>query len=377
MRLFITAGEPSGDRLGAALIAGLKQLSGGVELSGVGGPLMRAEGVESLFPMDELSVMGIAEVLPKYFQLKRRIRETAEAAAAFGADVVVTVDSPDFSVRVARELRALSDVRIVHYVAPTVWAWRPGRAAKVARLVDQVLALFPFEPPYFEAEGLRCDFVGHPIASEPPPPDNDVAALRRRVGEGASVVVVLPGSRRSEVERLAPILGATLAEVIGQRPEMRVLVPAVPHLHDLVAKAVAEWPGAPLVLSNGAARRAALWLADVALTKSGTVSLELAAARTPMVVVYDMNPVSRWLILRMLRTDTVTLVNLVSETRAIPEFLGRDCRPERVAPALLDVLARPERQLPALDLTMERLGRGGEPPGLRAARAVLEGLSRG
>lgn len=377
MKVFVTAGESSGDRLGAALIAGLRELSGEVELAGVGGPLMQAEGLRSLFPMEELSVMGIAEVLPKYFHLKRRIRETAEAAASFAPDVVVTIDSPDFSFRVARELRRISDVRRVHYVAPTVWAWRAGRAAKVARLVDQVLALFPFEPPYFEAEGLRCDFVGHPIATEPPAPEADLAALRSRLGGGAPVITVLPGSRRSEVERLAPMLGETLAAVVARHPSMRVLVPAVPHLHDLVAERATGWPGAPLVLTEAAERKAAFALADVALAKSGTVSLELAAARTPMVVVYDMNPLSRWIIRRMLWSETVTLVNLVSETRAVPEFLGRDCRPEKVAPALLDVIANPAEQLPALDLTMDRLGRGGEAPGLRAARAVLDGLSRG
>jgi lipid-A-disaccharide synthase len=376
VRLFLAAGEPSGDRLGAALIAGLRQLGGDVELAGVGGPLMQAEGVASLFPMDELSVMGIAEVLPKYFHLKRRIRETALAAAAFEPEAVVTIDSPEFSFRVAAELRRIADTRIVHYVAPTVWAWRSGRAAKLARLVDQVLALFPFEPPDLEVVGLRGDFVGHPIATEPPPRNEDLARLRAQLGRSAPIVAALPGSRRSEVERLSATLGETLRAVGARHPGMRVLVPAVPHLRDLVVARTAEWPGAPLVLDQPEQRRAALWLADVALAKSGTVSLELAAARTPMVVVYDMNPVSRWIILRMLRTESVTLVNLVSETRAVPEFLGRDCRPEKVTPALLDLIAYPARQLPALDLTMERLGRGGEPPGLRAARALLDGLRR-
>ena len=376
MRLFVTAGEPSGDRLGAALIAGLRELAGEVELAGVGGPLMAEQGLPSLFPMEELSVMGIAEVLPKYLHLKRRIRQTAKAAADLAPDVVVTIDSPDFSFRVADELRRQSDVRVVHYVAPTVWAWRAGRAKHLASRVDQVLALFPFEPPYFEAEGLRCDFVGHPIATEAPPAPNDVAALRARVGDSGPIVVALPGSRRGEVSRLAPVFGATLREVARRHPGLRVLVPTVAHNRGLVEQLTSDWPGEPLVLADAAQRWAAVSLADVALAKSGTVSLELAAARTPMVVAYDMNPLSRLIVTRMLRTDTVTLVNLVSETRAVPEFLGRACRPERIAPALLDLIERPEAQLGALDLTMERLGRGGEPPGLRAARAVLGGLSR-
>lgn len=377
MRLFVTAGESSGDRLGAALIDGLRELAGGVEMAGIGGPLMEARGLRSRFPMDELSVMGIAEVLPRYFHLKRRIRETAAAAIAFGPDVVVTVDSPDFSFRVLREIRRKASLRTVHYVAPTVWAWRAGRVGKIAPLVDQVLALFPFEPAYFEPAGIRCDFVGHPVVSEPPPTPTELDYIAVRIGEGRPVIAVLPGSRRSEVERLAPMLSETLGIVLERHPGARLLVPTVPHLRAFVEERTAGWPTRPEIVSTPAERRAALWAADVALTKSGTVSLELAAARTPMVVVYDMNPLSRWIILRMLRTDTVTLVNLVSGTRAVPEFLGRDCRADKVAPALLDLIDQPETQRPVLDLTMDRLGRGGEPPGLRAARAVLDGLNRG
>ncbi len=375
MKLFITAGEPSGDRLGAALIEGLRQLVDDLDVAGVGGPLMEAQGLRSLFPMQELSVMGIAEILPKYFLLKRRIRQTAAAASDCRPDVVVTVDSPDFSFRVAEKLRRRSDVRIVQYVAPTVWAWRPGRAKRLAGLVDQVLALFPFEPPYFEAEGLRCDFVGHPIAVEPPPPGGEISALRGRL-RGSPRLIVLPGSRRSEVERLAPIFGRTLASVAVQHPKLCVVVPAVAHLADLVSESAATWPGDPMVLTSAEERRAAFRLADVALSKSGTVSLELASAGVPMVVAHDMNAASRWLISRMLAIDTVTLVNLVSETRAVPEFLGRDCRAHLIAPALLDLIAHPRTQTAALNLTMKRLGRGGEAPGLRAARAVIDGLSR-
>lgn len=372
----MTAGEPSGDRLGAALIAGLRQLRGEVEVAGVGGSMMSESGLKSLFPMEELSVMGIAEILPKYFHLKRRIRETAEAAARLAPDVVVTIDSPDFSFRVADHLRRLSDVRIVHYVAPTVWAWRAGRARHLAQRVDQVLALFPFEPPYFEAEGLRCDFVGHPIATEPPPTEADVADLRRQVAGAGPVLVVLPGSRRTEVQRLAPVFGETLRRVAARHPDLRILVPTVDHNRDLVQNLVSGWPGAPVVVDQAPMRRAALAIADVALTKSGTVSLELAAVRTPMVVAYDVHPLTRGILKRMLTTDTVTLVNLISETRAVPEFLGTECQPDQIAPALLDLISKPGAQLDALDLTMERLGRGGEAPGLRAARAVLDGLSR-
>lgn len=375
MRVFITAGEPSGDKLGAALIDGLRKLAGDIELAGVGGARMTAAGLTSLFPMEELSVMGIVEVLPKYFHLKRRIRETAEAAVDFAPDVVITIDSPDFSFRVAKAVRAQSNVRIVHYVAPTVWAWRAGRARKMVGTIDQVLALLPFEPPYFEAVGIGSTFVGHPIVAEPEPSPDDIASLRKMLGEGRPVIAALPGSRRGEVDRLAPIFGEALHAVAAQHPDMRVVVPAVMHLADRVREVVRDWPCAPLVFDDVAMHRAALSVADVALTKSGTVSLELAAARTPMVVAYDVNLVSRWIIARLLKVRTVTLVNLVTDTMAVPECVGAECRAERIAPALLNLIAHPEMQVDALDSTMERLGRGGEAPGLRAARAILAGLS--
>ena len=191
MRVFIVAGEPSGDRLGAALMAGLRKKAGAVEFRGIGGDKMLAEGLESLFPMDEISIMGITEILSQYSQLKARIRQTAEAVIAMRPDVLITVDLPEFSLRVARLVKAASDIRTVHYVAPTVWAWRPGRARKMAAHIDQVLALFPFEPPYMEAEGMRCDFVGHPVTTETQADADAVTAFRMRHGVGDAVGVML------------------------------------------------------------------------------------------------------------------------------------------------------------------------------------------
>jgi lipid-A-disaccharide synthase len=383
VRVFLIAGEPSGDNLGAALMAGLRMLVPTVTFDGVGGPRMAAEGLRSRFPMDELSVMGIAEVLPRYAHLMRRIKETAAAVVETRPDVLITIDSPDFVFRVARRVKAASEVRIVHYVAPTVWAWRPGRARTVAGFLDQLLTLFPFEPPYFEAVGLRADFVGHPVVAEPVATGEEAAAFRARHGIGAApLVLVLPGSRRGEVTRLAPVFGATVGEIVRARPEVRVAVPAAAPVAGLVREAVAGWPGAPVVIDPGSdsadvEKRAAFRAADAALAASGTVSLELAAAATPMVIAYDMAWLSRQIIGRMLLVDTVTLVNLVSETRAVPEFLGPRCRPGLVAPAVLELLDAPQAQSEALRVTMERLGRGGEAPGLRAARAVLDGLAAG
>ncbi|MEL7390470.1 MAG: lipid-A-disaccharide synthase, partial [Pseudomonadota bacterium] len=202
MKVFVIAGEASGDRLGASFMRGLKSLTD-VTFEGVGGPLMQAEGMSSIFPMEELSVMGFVEVLPKIPQLKRRIRETAEAAVSTKPDLVLSIDSPDFCLRVAKLIKAKSDIRTVHYVAPSVWAWRAGRAVKMAKVIDHVLALLPFEPPYMEAVGIECDFVGHPVVSEPQPSKDDLLAFRKTHGlDAAPVLLVLPGSRKAEVTRL-------------------------------------------------------------------------------------------------------------------------------------------------------------------------------
>lgn len=372
LKLFLIAGEPSGDRLGAALMAGLKTLAP-VEFAGVGGPLMQAEGMESLFPMEELSVMGIAEVLPKYFPLKRRIRQAAEAVLASGAEALITIDSPDFCLRVAALVKvARPDFRTIHYVAPSVWAWRPGRAAKMARVIDHVLALLPFEPPYMTAAGMTCDFVGHPVVAEPLASAEEKAAF---AGQGP-LLLALPGSRKGEVTRLAPVFGEVVARLKTRHPDLRVALPTVRGVAGLVRELTAGWAVAPEIIEDPAGKRGAFAAADVALAASGTVSLELAANGCPMVVAYDMHPLTLWLMRRAARIDTVTLVNLVSETRVVPEFIGPDCRADRIAPALEAVLADPTVQKAAMALTMERLGKGGEPPGLRAARSVLAALHR-
>jgi lipid-A-disaccharide synthase len=372
VKLFLIAGEPSGDRLGAALMAGLKTLTP-VEFAGVGGPLMQAEGLESLFPMEELSVMGIAEVLPKYFHLKRRIREAAEAAVASGAEALVTIDSPDFGLRVAALVKAAKPgVRTIHYVAPSVWAWRPGRAAKMARVIDHVLALLPFEPPYMTAAGMSCDFVGHPVVAEPLASEAETEAF---AGPGP-LLLALPGSRKGEVTRLAPVFGEVVGRLKARHPDLRVALPTVRGVAGLVRELTAGWAVAPQIIEEPGPKRGAFAAADVALAASGTVSLELAANACPMVIAYDMHPLTLWLMRRAALIDTVTLVNLVSETRVVPEFIGPDCRADKIVPALEAVMADPSAQKAAMELTMDRLGRGGQPPGLRAARSVLQFLQQ-
>lgn len=371
LTLYLIAGEPSGDRLGAALMAGLKVLSPGVEFHGIGGPLMQAEGLVSLFPMEELSIMGLVEVLPKYRALKRRIAEAAADVLACAPAALITIDSPDFCLRVAKIVKAARpDLRTIHYVAPSVWAWRPGRAAKMAAHVDHVLALLPFEPPYMQAAGMSCDFVGHPVVSEPLASPEERALM---AGEGP-LLLALPGSRKGEVSRLCPVFGETIARLKADHPTLRVALPTVRGVEPLVRELTRDWEVAPQIISDAGLKRAAFASADVALAASGTVSLELAANGCPMVIAYDMNRLTLWLMRRAAQVDTVTLVNLVSETRVVPEFIGPECRADLIAPALATLLADPSVQKQAMALTMERLGKGGEAPGLRAARSVLMAL---
>ncbi len=386
MKVFLVAGEVSGDKLGATFMASLRQLKPNATFEGVGGELMEAQGLQSLFPMDELSVMGLVEILPKYFHFKRRIKQTAKAVINARPDVLVTIDSPEFSMRVAKLVKKWSSIRTVHYVAPSVWAWRPKRAEKMAHHIDHVLALLPFEPPYMEAAGMSCDFVGHPVVSEPQASESDAAAFRLKFGIGDSpLLMVLPGSRKSEVTRLSPIFASVLQEACFQFEDLKIVLPAARPVAGLVETLVKSWHLSAEVLvldprdysqEDGLSlKRAAFKAADLALAASGTVSLELAAAGTPMVIAYDMNPLSRFLISRMLRVDTANLVSLVSETRVIPEFLGKDCQSEFIAPAVIETLNNPSPQISAMRITMERLGSGGEDPGMRAAKAVLNNLN--
>ncbi|MDA8586618.1 lipid-A-disaccharide synthase [Rhodobacteraceae bacterium] len=386
MKLYLLAGEPSGDKLGGALLTALKTLHPEIDVKGVAGPEMQAAGMDSLFPMDDLSVMGLTEVLPKYPELKRRLNEATADCIAWQPDALITIDVPDFSLRLAKVVREKNPgIKTIHYVAPSVWAWRAGRAEKMARYIDHVLALLPFEPPFMQRAGMTCDFTGHPVVAAPRASDADAQAFRHAEGlQDAPIILVLPGSRRNEVARLAPIFGEAMRATSAQHPIAKIVVPASAPVASAVLEATASWPGHVLVLDprddpNAEARkRAAFQAADVALAASGTVSLELAANATPMVIAYDMSWLSWQIVSRMVKLDTVTLVNLITETKTIPEFLGPACKPEAIARALNDLLSNPSAQAAqkeAMIDAMRALGEGGERPGLRAARSVLKALS--
>lgn len=369
LRVYLVAGEASGDRLGAALMRGLtSEASGKIEFYGVGGPLMQAEGLTSLFDMNELSIFGLLEVLPKYRHLKRRLEEVAQDLLAKAPDALITIDSPGFCLRLAARVRAEFSGKIIHYVAPSVWAWKPGRAAKMAPNVDHVLALLPFEPPYMQAAGMSCDFVGHPVVSEPAPSAETVAALRAK----GPLITLLPGSRMSEITRLAPIFFEVARQIEGYRFAIPV---AGSHLVGPLTRLLAEAGlEAELILPETGLKTAIFAASDLALAASGTVSIELAAVGTPMVIGYKTNWLTAAIMRRAMLAPSFTLVNLLTESKAVPEFEPRDCTVENLLAAMQTLLNDPTARAAQIEVgqqAIKALGKGGEDPGLRAARSVL------
>ncbi|MEZ5669206.1 MAG: lipid-A-disaccharide synthase [Alphaproteobacteria bacterium] len=375
LRLYLVAGEPSGDLIGGRLIAALRALSPRpIELRGVGGPAMAAAGLDSLFPMDELSVMGVLEVVPRAPALFRRMRQVADAVTAFRPHALVTIDAPAFAFGVVRRLPDRSVPRI-HYVAPTVWAWRPWRVHKFRKNFDHLMTLLPFEPPYFERVGLPATFVGHPIL-ESAAGGGDGAAFRRRHGidPAARLVCVLPGSRRGEVDRLGAVLGASLARLANAVPGLRVVVPTVPNVADRVAAMAAAWPGAPVLTHDEAEKYDAMAAADAAIAASGTVALELAMAGVPPVIVYRVSAFTGLVVRMMVRVRYANLVNLILDRMAVPELLQDRARPEAIADTVAEILRVPARAGAIRQAQREALaaiGAGDEAPSRQAARTVL------
>ncbi|MGF1500222.1 MAG: lipid-A-disaccharide synthase [Paracoccaceae bacterium] len=382
-RIYLVAGEPSGDRLGAELIRGLKALAPDIEIAGVGGREMAAAGLDPLFDIADLSVMGLTEVLPRLPVILRRLRQTTGDVISREPQALVTIDAPSFGLRVAERVRRRApQIRTIHYVAPSVWAWRPGRARHMARFVDHVLALLPFEPPFMEAAGMSCAFVGHPVAARETPPAEAIARIRARAGAppGTPLLLVAPGSRRGEVARMMPVFAETTARLAAEVPELCTVVPVAETVAEPLAAPLAAMRPAPLVIrpdEGEAEKRAAFAAADAGLVASGTVALELAAADTPHVSCYAVSWATAAIARRLLRVDTGHLVNLVTGEAAVPECLQERCRPETILEALRPLIGGDsEAQRAAFGRAMAALGRGGEGPGLRAARSVIETLEK-
>ena len=382
INLMLVCGEPSGDALGAQLMAGLKQLAGGhVHFSGVGGLAMAREGLKSLYPLDDTAVMGLREVVPAIPAILRRVKQAVDFAVQTRPDAVVVIDSPDFTHRVARAIRKRDPaIPTVDYVAPQVWASRAYRAKAMAHYFDLVLALFPFEVAFFEKYGLKAAFVGHPVIERAARMTGG-EELRARLGIAgdAPLLVLLPGSRTSEIRFILPLFYRAVKILARKIPGLVTVLPTVPHVTSKVRAATQIWPTQLHVLIGEADKYAAFDAADVALAASGTVTAELALAHTPMVVGYRVGGLTYFLSKFLMTVTHITLINILLGREAVPEFLQSHATPENLAAAVerlfRDAAAR-GAQIDAMKEFGRLLGEGDEAPSLRAARVLLEFVQR-
>ncbi len=374
--IYLIATEESGDRLGSALMKVLRQrLGDDVRFEGVGGSSMAREGLQSLFPIEELSIIGLAAVVRKLPSILKLITRATEDVLRARPDVLVIIDSPDFTHRVAKRVRQRDpSIPVVNYVSPTVWAWRPGRAKAMRAYVDHVLALLPFEPEaHRRLGGPPCTYVGHPLIEQ-------IDALRPNADEQARretkppVLLVLPGSRRSEIRHHMATFGATLDLLQKQGTQFELILPTMPHLVEVIAEALKAWPVQPRIVVGETEKRAAFRIAHAAFAKSGTVTLELALSGVPMVTAYKAGSVEAWIIRRRITSSSVILANLVIGENVIPEFIQEDCTPEKLAASLQEVLADTpmrRRQVEALARLDGIMATGEASPSVGAANVVL------
>jgi lipid-A-disaccharide synthase len=376
LRLFLIACEESGDRLGGALMRALHAASPrAVEFVGVGGHQMAEHGLTSLFPIDDLAIVGFNAVFARLPLLVRRLNETTAAVLREKPDGLVIIDSPDFTHRVARRVRkAAPEIPIVDYVSPSVWAWRPGRARAMRRYVDHLLALLPFEPDaHKRLGGPPCTYVGHPLTEA-------IADLRPDNGERARrnadppVLLVLPGSRSSEIARHLDLIGETVQLLDTRCGPLELVLPTVPAVRAKVERGAARWAVAPKIVVESADKWRAFRTARAALAVSGTVTLELALAGVPSVVTYRVSLFEEAIGRMFLRGSTIVLANLVLGENAMPEFLQRDATPEQLAAAVAPLLGPTPERVRQVD-AFARLDRimqiGRVSPSARAAEIVL------
>ena len=382
MLVYIVAGEASGDALGARLVGALRGRRPELTFAGIGGERLAEQGMPSLFPMRELALMGLIEVLPNIRNLSRRMAETVADITARRPALIVTIDSPGFTLRLAERVKPLG-IPIIHYVAPQIWAWRPGRVKKVRERVDRILCLLPFEPVLFDNAGIPASFVGHPVL-ESGADGGDAARFHARHGiaPGEKLLLAMPGSRRMEAKRLLPIFGATLRLLEARLPDLRPVIPVSPVVAELVREAAAGWPGRPILVETLAEKHDAFAAVrdsgGAGLIKSGTSSLEMAVAGLPHVVTYRVNPITAAIIRRLVRVRFASLVNLLAEREIAPEYLQDRATPDALAEALHHLLTDAEAaaaQRAGLASVLDQLHPPGLAPSEAAADAVLEALA--
>jgi len=376
-RLFLVAGEASGDVLGGRLIPALRARDPDLQLAGIGGPRMAEQGVPSLFPIRELALMGLLEVLPSIRRLARRLDEAEAAVIRFRPDALVTIDSPGFTLRLAARIKPLG-IPVVHYVAPQIWAWRPGRVAKIRARVDRLLCLLPFEPPIFEAAQIPARFVGHPVL-EAGIETGNTARFRARHGIAPEerVLLVMPGSRPGEIKRMLALFGGAIARLGATHPGLRPVLPVGHLVADAVAAGVEGWASRPILVTDLADKHDAFAAASLGLVKSGTSSLEMAVAGVPHLVAYRVNPITAAIVRRLARVRFASLVNLLADRALVPEYLQEAATEAALADGLAALLAGgAEAQRAGFGPVLAQLRAPEGLPSEAAATAILEAAKR-
>jgi lipid-A-disaccharide synthase len=378
MKIYIIAGEASGDIYGAKLIAALRKTNSDIEFFGIGGDKMTAEGLTSLFPMAEISIMGFLEVVKHIPHVLKRINQTVADIKTIQPDMVITIDSPGFCCRVADKLQNLrAAIKLVHYVAPTVWAYKPKRAQKFARLFDHLLVILPFEPPYFDAVNLPCTYIGHPITENSRVASTDeISAFRQKynIAETDTVLCLMPGSRIGEVLRLLPIFLQS-AQLMTATAKLKIVIPTIAAVSGLVQKIVDLSGAKAIILQNDAEKTTTFAAANIALVKSGTGTLEVSMSGCPMVIAYKISKISYWIIKSLIKIKYANLINIILNKELIPELLQNNCTAFLIAQHL-DILLQKEtirtQQITESRSVLQLLGMGQEKcPSEKAAEAVL------
>lgn len=384
-RIFIVAGEHSGDQLGGKLMAALKEKSDtSIIFSGVGGEAMEAQGLHSIFPLADIAVMGPLAILMRLPKLIRRVYQAVDAGVKADPDAVIIIDSPEFTHPIAKRIRKRKPlIPIINYVSPSVWAWRPGRARKMRAYVDHLMAFLPFEPDVHKRlGGPSCSYVGHPLIERVPwikGLDTDELALRLGLDQNKKVLLVLPGSRPSEVSRLMGPFGEALQRITADGHELEVIIPVVNSVRSLVEAGLTSWSIKPHLVEGEVDKFKAFRLAKAAMAASGTVTLELALSGVPMVVAYKVDGLARHLRF-LVKVPSIVLANLVLGENVFPEFIQENCTGENLARAVLPLLAETpqrEQQLGGLRQISGKMLLSGITPSECAAATVLAVMDDG
>lgn len=376
LKIYIIAGEASGDILGAKLMDALRAQSVDyIDFHGIGGDRMIGHGLHSLFPMSDISIMGFSEVLPHIPMVLKRIRQTVDDILKVKPDVVVTIDSPGFCCRVAEKLQGRG-IKIIHYVAPTVWAYKPKRAEKFARLFNHLILLLPFEAPYFDKVGLANTYIGHPIIEDYKIKGNGEKFYKKhKIKATEKVLCIMPGSRVMEVKRLMPIFSAALKIIMFKDVAVRPIIVTVPFLREKINKYAKDLPQNTLIIDSATEKADAFAASKAALAKSGTGTLELSLARVPLVIAYKISWISYQLVRNLIKVKYANLLNLVADREIIPEFIQKKCQAKLLADATLDLLnneTKAKKQIDAAHDTLVKLGLGSDIlPSIKAANVVL------